>query len=238
MRYFTSDLHFLHPFVAATRGVWKRGVDIPDIARNPDTLNDFRHSLPKEEFDALVDTYRHDYAIIKRINDTVGKNDELYILGDLNSGSVAGLAWSGLLLARLNVPPSRCHLVLGNHDGFHIRPTNAEHLAIHFGSISDSLLIDLDGVPAVLSHTPRREYMDGSLMKHAASNSLAKTLRKHAPVVPKDCIHLYGHTHGRTPDEFHDGWSLNVGLDAWNLRPVSETQVLQALEGVRAAIGA
>lgn len=39
MRYFTSDLHLAHPFVAATRGFWKPGMRPDrDIIEEPDGI--------------------------------------------------------------------------------------------------------------------------------------------------------------------------------------------------------
>lgn len=229
MKYFTADLHLCHPFVAATRGFYKRTANVPKQARRPDGINAFRHSMSEEDFNALVDVERHDRTVINRINARVGKQDELYILGDLSSGGSANLRRALSLLDGLHVPPSRRHLILGNHDGFRMKPSNAADIAVRFGSVSDNLFIDINGIPTVLSHVPRYEYLDGSVREGMASNSLEKTLRKHAPCVPHGVVHLYGHTHGRNPDEFHDGWSLNVGLDAWNLRPVSEDEIKKAL---------
>lgn len=229
MKYFTADLHLCHPFVAATRGFYKQTADVPEQGRRPDGINAFRHSMSEEDFNALVDVERHDRTVINRINARVGKQDELYILGDLSSGGTASLQHALSLLDELHVPPSRRHLILGNHDGFRMKPSNAADIAVRFGSVSDSLFMDIDGIPAVLSHVPRYEYLDGSVRDGMASNSLEKTLRKHAPHVSYDIIHLYGHTHGRNPNEFHDRWSINVGLDAWNLRPVSENKIKNAL---------
>lgn len=229
MKYFTADLHLCHPFVAATRGFYKRTADVPEQAKRPDGINAFRHSMSEEDFNALMDVERHDRTVINRINARVGKQDELYILGDLSSGGAANLQHALSLLDGLHIPPSRRHLVLGNHDGFRMKPSNAADIATRFGSVSDTLFIDIDGIPVVLSHVPRYEYLDDSVREGMASNSLEKTLRKHAPRVPYGIIHLYGHTHGHNPDEFHDGWSLNVGLDAWNLRPVSEDEIRKAL---------
>ncbi len=43
---------------------------------------------------------------------------------------------------------------------------------------------------------------------------------------------LFGHTHQHTkPGRAAD--SLHVGLDSWDLRPVSETQIMQWFDGVR-----
>lgn len=56
---------------------------------------------------------------------------------------------------------------------------------------------------------------------------------KYAPDVPDGIVHLYGHTHGKSPDEFHDKTSINIGLDAWHLRPVSERQIIETLTQMR-----
>lgn len=180
----------------------------------------------------MVDTEAHDRAIIKRINAVCGKNDDLYIAGDLSAGGHKSLRRALYLLDDLTVPHSRIHLILGNHDGFHIRNTNAYDFAsVCIGSISANLFLTLaNGMPAIISHTPRKTYIErGVELEDVASNSLDKALLKYAPDVPKGIAHLYGHTHGKSPDEFHDGTSINIGLDAWRLRPVSERQIIETL---------
>ena len=57
MRYFTSDLHLAHPFVAATRGFWKPGMcPDRDILEAPDGLNQLRRELSEYRFNEMVDT--------------------------------------------------------------------------------------------------------------------------------------------------------------------------------------
>lgn len=78
--------------------------------------------------------------------------------------------------------------------------------------------------------SPRKAYIErGVELEDVAPNSLDKALLRYAPDVPKDIVHLYGHTHGKSPDESHDGTSINIGLDAWRLRPVSERQIIETL---------
>ena len=151
-----------------------------------------------------------------------GKNDDLYIAGDLSAGGHKSLRRALYLLDDLTVPHSRIHLILGNHDGFHIRNTNAYDFAsVCIGSISANLFLTLEnGMPAIISHAPRKAYIEqGVELEGTASNSLDKALLRYAPDVPDGIVHLYGHTHGKSPDEFHDGMSVNIGLDAWRLRP-------------------
>lgn len=77
MRYFTSDLHLAHPFVAATRGFWKPGMRPDrDIIEEPDGLNQLRRELSEYRFNEMVDAEAHDKLVIKRINAVCGKNDE------------------------------------------------------------------------------------------------------------------------------------------------------------------
>lgn len=77
MRYFTSDLHLAHPFVAATRGFWKPGMRPDrDIIEAPDGINQLRRELSEYRFNEMVDTEAHDKLIIRRINAVCGKNDE------------------------------------------------------------------------------------------------------------------------------------------------------------------
>ena len=77
MRYFTSDLHLAHPFVAATRGFWKPGMRPDrDVIEAPDGINQLRRELSEYRFNEMVDTEAHDRTIIKRINAVCGKNDE------------------------------------------------------------------------------------------------------------------------------------------------------------------
>lgn len=203
MRYFTSDLHLAHPFVAATRGFWKpRMRPNRDIIEAPDGLNQLRRELSEYRFNEMVDTEAHDRLIIRRINAVCGKNDDLYIAGDLSAGGHKSLRRALYLLDDLTIPHSRIHLILGNHDGFHIRNTNAYDFAsVCIGSISANLFLTLaNGMPAIISHTPRRAYIEqGVELKDVAPNSLDKALLRYAPDVPKGIVHLYGHTHGKSP---------------------------------------
>lgn len=77
MRYFTSDLHLAHPFVAATRGFWKPGMRPDrDVIEVPNGLNRLRRELSEYRFNEIVDTEAHDRLVIRRINAVCGKNDK------------------------------------------------------------------------------------------------------------------------------------------------------------------
>ena len=99
MRYFTSDLHLAHPFVAATRGFWKPGMRPDrDIIEEPDGINRLRRELSEYRFNEMVDTEAHDKLVIRRINAVCGKNDDLYIAGDLSVSSKRAATTAALFL--------------------------------------------------------------------------------------------------------------------------------------------
>ncbi len=111
MKYFTSDLHLHHPFVAALRGYAKpeyahlAAADLREYARTN------RWKLAD-----MVDWQRHDHTIIDNINERVGEEDELYVLGDLSTGGRASLTGALQTLEGLRVPRANRHLILGNHE--------------------------------------------------------------------------------------------------------------------------
>lgn len=41
---------------------------------------------------------------------------------------------------------------------------------------------------------------------------------------------LHGHTHAGMPHEFENRNEINVGLDAWNMRPVSEVELVRMFQ--------
>lgn len=80
MKWFTSDLHFAHPFVATLRGY-----ALPGYARDESIKQQAEHD--GRQLKDCVDWRKHDLDIVQAINTYVGKEDELYILGDISSGS-------------------------------------------------------------------------------------------------------------------------------------------------------
>ena len=216
MIYFTSDLHFCHPFVAATRG----------FGPKCDNMNALIHEVGETEFANMTNWKKHDEVIVRHINARVGKQDELYVLGDVSCGSRDSFEHALHMLDKLYVPPSRRHLILGNHENFKVKDSVRVTLAHTFGYVSSCEYLYVDGVPIVLTHVPLLSEMDGRVRKGLAENSYSKSMRKHAVNVPKGTLHLHGHTHSSTPRDSRNPLSVNVGLDAWNLFPVSLAEVL------------
>ncbi|WP_289094196.1 phosphoesterase [uncultured Bifidobacterium sp.] len=229
--YFTTDTHFGHPLVSALRGFIadadiKAGFDhavaeqgIAAAAQYVKRAANKRHLRMAD----IADTDAHDAAVIASINATLTPADELWIMGDV--GYRTSMEHIRHCLHAIHA--RRLHLVVGNHDvNFHHRELDgAWHHA--FATIQDSATVAIDGVAYHLSHFPYREDMDGYRDPTGDVSDNAYDPGYAPDALPRDGRRLlFGHTHqhtkaGRSAD------SLHVGLDSWDLRPVSETQVTQ-----------
>lgn len=219
--YFTADLHFCHPFVAATRG----------FGPKCENLNKLRHSMSSDEFDSLCHVDNHDRKVVNRINSMVGKNDELYILGDVSRGTGDSLYEALKVVDRLYVPSCHRHLVLGNHESFHLGPSDAVEVSKRFSTVSLFEYLYLDGIPVVMSHLPLKRFMvkNEYHSRNLAKNAFSKKYRKNSVEVPDNVLHLHGHTHSSTPFDCNCSNSVNVGLDAWGGFPVSWDELLDVI---------
>lgn len=225
MIFFTADLHFCHPFVAATRGYGPRSKN----------LNKMKRDLGDEEFDRLCNVEAHDAKIVNRINSVVGKKDELYILGDLSKGTGDSLKQALKMLDKLHVPTYNRHLVLGNHENFKVQSSVKYDVYSRFGTVSKFEYLQVPGYPeynVVMSHLPLRRYMV-SRSHHEddfAKNAFSKGLAKNSIEVPDNILHLHGHTHSCNVFDCSCYNSINVGLDAWGGFPVSWEDVVYEFE--------
>lgn len=166
----------------------------------------------------------HDEAILEVLYETLQRGDSLWILGDLSSGGSVGqrmaLAHLALLTKDLGVT---LHLVAGNHDGVHPMHRNAlkwdpEYRSV-FTSVQPFARRKIDGTYVWLSHFPWRGGGD-----HTADERY--------PVVRLNddgtSWLMHGHTHSSTAVD-RPGRMLNVGVDAWDLGPVSMDEVRAVL---------
>lgn len=124
MKWFTSDLHFAHPFVAALRGY-----ALPGYAYDESIKQQAEHD--GRQLKDCVDWRKHDADIVQAINTYVGKEDELYILGGISSGSTWSVDQAIMRIQNLHVPRKRRHLILGNHE-LHSSTRTLEKLASVF----------------------------------------------------------------------------------------------------------
>lgn len=226
MKYFTTDTHFGHPLVSALRGYTRFD---PDRTHYEAVLH--THGLAEAQewvrrtilddsrtnFRKAADTDAHDSAIVDNINSLVGPDDELWILGDIGFRTSVGHLKDCLRQLHCR----HLHAVIGNHDDWWMDNTPARNLFESIeGNDTTTIAFGDEGDPSIvnLSHFPYREDLAYGWPDDA--------VRFSTRALPFDgCRLLYGHTHQLTPEGARPE-SLNVGLDAWNLLPVSEQQIV------------
>ena len=145
--------------------------------------------------------------IISNVNEVVGEQDTLYILGDLTMSNAENLR--ALMDMLQSVKCKNIQVLKGNHDSLHDLAILKGNKIINnwhtFKTITDTAFgIE---IPVALSQYPILDY--------------------HSQVEPMLCLH--GHSHGclkpRPVDLF------DVGVDVWNFKPVTLEQVLSAYYG-------
>lgn len=210
MRYFTSDTHFGHPLVTALRGFLNNGKLRAEYL-------DIWQTQTRTAAHAWIKQYVHD--------------DELWILGDLSYRCTVEHTLE--CLRRINC--QHLHLIIGNHDrNFRLRFNDMLYEDV-FETIDDYCEIDME-LPVLdesgkitvattqqsiaMSHFPR---LSALAEEHDDWPSNWNEFADMAPTT--EGWLLYGHTHQDVPDGT-DPRSVNVGLDAWDFKPVSEQQIL------------
>ena len=148
MRYFTSDTHFGHPLVTALRGFLNNGrlrAEYRDVwqAQGRAAAHAWIKQYVRDNqtsFKAICDITRHENTIIGNINETVGRDDELWILGDLSYRCTVEHTLD--CLRRINC--RHLHLIIGNHDrNFRLRSNDALYENV-FETIDDYREIDME----------------------------------------------------------------------------------------------
>jgi calcineurin-like phosphoesterase family protein len=156
-----------------------------------------------------------DQSIINIMNDVVGADDELWILGDLAMGN-----WDKSMNTLKLLTAGKVFLVPGNHDKCHPMHKNRHKYLDRYESVGIEVLdqhleIEVSGQTVEVDHFP---YIGDSHDKD-----------RFVDWRPKDngSWLLCGHV--------HDSWrqrgkQINVGVDAWNGYPVSEDIIARMIE--------
>jgi calcineurin-like phosphoesterase family protein len=154
-------------------------------------------------------------GIIERWNSVVDPEDWVWHLGDYDmNGKDKALA----LLSRLN---GHIGLVSGNHDKthplFHKNPLKlnyqrSRYLEAGFQFVVEFAQTKIDGQWVNLSHFPYEgDHTEADRYDEWRLKNTGRWL-------------IHGHTHD--PDQHaHDGKQIHVGMDAWDMTPVSEEQI-------------
>lgn len=211
--WFTSDLHLFHKSVAWLRetGRWPSPEERADI---PQLIVDSHNDVLAARWDALV-----------------GERDVIWVLGDLTGSSHdvdAALDW-------IQQRPGVKHLVLGNHDPAHpMYSTSAtwewryQRAFASIGTSRERYITASGGVKhrVLLSHFPYTG--DGYGKKDRVTQHRLRDEGK---------ILLHGHVHSAAKLTFSPpteskkaSIQIHVGVDAWDLKPVSINQVAEIIE--------
>lgn len=229
MRYFTTDTHFGHPLVTVLRGFTTFDPGREQYARilreqGRKSAEDWAKQIVLENsrlnYRKAADTDAHDAAVIANINALVGEDDELWILGDIGYRTSINHLKECLRELRCR----HLHAIIGNHDDWWMGDKPALNL---FESIEPNGVVELEGFDE--SHLDNMETVNLSHFPYQEDLAYGwpdDEARFHDQALPFDGRKLlYGHTHQLSPAGARPE-SLNVGLDAWDLFPVSQTKVV------------
>ena len=183
--FITSDCHFSHKNIV--RGVTNWRTQTGEIPVN--STRDF--NTIEEMNQRLVDG----------INNVVGQDDTLIMLGDVSFGGFENV---GIFLDRLVC--KNIHLILGNHDT-HIE-NNRNNIQDRFLSVQHYLKVNIEGKDFVLCHYPLQSW-------HGLN---------------KGVIQLHGHVHLGSDRKFGSGKKMDVGVDGNNMDPYSITDIIKIMD--------
>ena len=158
----------------------------------------------------------HDMTIVANWHESVAQRDQVWVLGDI---ATSNLAYALGVLAGL---PGEKHLVAGNHD-----PVHPMHRKAHtqqprfdeaFASVQPFARRRIDGEDVLLSHFP----YNGP----GGDRGEIRYPQWRLPDLGEWLLH--GHTH--MADQRRHGKQIHVGVDAWNLAPVSIGTITQLMK--------
>lgn len=165
----------------------------------------------------FADVEEIETEIIARHNNVVGAEDEVYDLGDFAYRCSSGHAAE--CLRRLN----GCRTILwGNHD----KPLRQAFKRGLLDDLVESGKVTFVGDPDPRFQTGLQIAIDNQriILSHYAQRTWQGAFR--------GAWHLYGHSHGNLPP-FRK--SMDVGVDAWEFRPVSFEEIRERMNAVTEA---
>lgn len=212
--FFTADPHVGgHRLVSRIRGF----------------VDESRTEEHRMEIVFAADTSAHDAKVAENWDSQVKPQDTVFVLGDISiNGNQAALDW-------MKARPGTKILVSGNHDPVHpgfFRNAYKKVAAWRevFVDIQPYYRISLLGQVVLLSHLP----YSGTGAEGKRDNGQEVEERGpqwRLPDLGAPLIH--GHTHGPERAHLSDNGTqeLHVGLDAWDLKLVPQSTVLDWLSG-------
>ena len=157
---------------------------------------------PFADIDVMAEELIHNWS------ECVGEDDEVFILGDFADHD------SEFRAAHRRLRGHK-HFIIGNHDPKWMR--DPEHAMGELpGSVvyaNEGVRIKREGVMLVLSHYPFAAWTSGALHLHGHLHGGKSPLHKHRD---------------HNPDYPH---RVDVGVDAWEFKPVSLAQIVERARG-------
>ncbi len=155
-------------------------------------------------------------GLIQNWNSVVGPTDSIRILGDV---FFCGTKKIGEIAHRLN---GIKHLYLGNHDWDKINKNKLNRWVDEFGfaSVQKDGAVHLEGFDELvnLSHFPYLNEGDHTELQRYPEHRLINN--------GKYLLHGHVHSYWLKKDKM-----INVGVDVWGWKPVSEQQILELIRG-------
>lgn len=203
--WFTSDLHLGHEKVAELRG-------FPNVRK-------------------------HDSVIIDNLLRSLNSGDKLFVLGDLSLGRKMDVSHAVNMLRPVSklVGYRNMHLIRGNHDP--VSQGATQQFASVFSTITDRLdmsVPEMYGIGVTMSHYPSSLMVEAVKVCGApegvSSNAFDERVLYGVTLnTDTDDIHLYGHTHDKNPTYEFCPRHVNIGVDAWGMKPVDAETIMSVL---------
>lgn len=202
--WFTSDLHIGHELVAVQR-------------------------FQPSQIDGPAAIAWHDATLARVWDGSVGKDDQVWVLGDLSAGGPEATAYA---LNWIADRPGTKHLVPGNHCPVHpmYRDAHRWQSAYQqvFASVQPFARRKIAGRSVLLSHFP---YAGGG--DHTTDERYTQYRLQ-----DEGLVLLHGHTHsaekvswvGPAGFPLASTLQIHVGVDAWEMRPVHLDEVAVLIE--------
>lgn len=172
----------------------------------------FGHKMMAERR-GFANVHDHDAAIINNVNAIVGPRDIVWHLGDVGLGSGTYIFEC---MRQLN---GTWHLITGNHDApwpGHRRSHSSQRKWLDiFASVQAFGRVQIGNHELLMSHFP-----------YEAAHTEEPRAQQYRLRDKGEWL-LAGHTHSES--RWHGPKQIHVGLDAWDLKPVSEEQILELL---------
>lgn len=155
------------------------------------------------------DVHEMNEALIKNWNERVGPNDTVYVLGDMSFMSFKEFEPIAKRLQGTKI------LIRGNHDKY----SDSQYKKLGFAVFLEAK-IKIAGRVVRLSHYP---YALSWWKRLFAFKSELRYMDRRPPKIPGEWL-LHGHSHV-TYKKADDGNRIHVGVDAWDFRPVSLSEI-------------